>query len=277
MFDKSKVLVLGRGFLGKAFERAGYKVLSKYDFEMKENDFKNVRTGYEDDPWYYVQGKLRDYDVIINCMGKSGTRWCEEDENFEEAMWCNGEVPKILSQCCGNHKKFVHISTGCLYDDNRRTQKETDFVVAHCRYTLTKWVGEIGCDPKKDLIIRPRLYFGDFEDKNNLILKILKFDKLLLNQNSFTSVHIIVDAIEALLENDQVGVFNVACESFAPLHELGLVLGKKADLIDERELHQEQGLFLVNNIMDISKLKKFYKPPFILDEFKRCAKELGVL
>ena len=43
-----------------------------------------------------------------------------------------------------------------------------------------------------------------------------------------------------------------------------------ADIISAEQLRTEQGIYLVNNIMDLSKLKQFYQPPRITDEWIRC-------
>jgi len=258
-----KIVVLGKGFLGQEFEKRGYEVLGKDKVYFDRNDtFSSSAT------FRKIYDKLHKYDVVINCIGKSNTRWCEN--NFQGAYFSNVFIPEALSHFCnGERIKFVHISTGCLYDRNDVPQKETDFLAAHCQYTLTKWLAEIKLNPN-DLIIRPRLYFADYYNDNNLCVKINKFDRMMFEDNSYTSTHIIVSAIEALLQNDQTGIFNVACEGTSTMIDLAHSVGIEKQMITRDELHKEQGLYLVDNVMDISKLKQFYQPPHILDEWKRC-------
>lgn len=260
---KDKVLVLGKGFLGQAFEKKGFEVWGKDKFEV----------GY--DRWAGL-ADLGNYDVIINCMGKSDTRWCEKDENWEEVFLANGETPKRLSRFLGAmKKKFVHISTGCLYDRNDILQKEEDFIIPHCDYTVSKRVGEKNCNLEKDLILRPRLYFGDFENRNNLLGKLPRFDVFSTELNSYTSVHTIVDAVEALLDANQSGIFNVACEGNSSAMEIGKWIGlEEKPPITGKELREREGLYLVDNIVDISKLKEFYQPPKLKDEILRCWRAL---
>jgi len=254
-----KIVVLGKGFLGKKFEKRGFEVLGKDEFNLTPG---NVRESLE---------RLGDYEIVINCIGKSNTRWCEKRDNFQEALWSNGSIPKILSDHCKEKgKKFVHISTGCLYDNNKKPQKENDFIVAHCNYVVTKWVGEQGCDFNNDLILRPRLYFGDFKDKNNLLCKLPRFQKFLVELNSYTSVDVIVDATTNLLENEQLGTFNVACEDYATTKDLARLVGLDGGEISEKQLHESERLYLVNNIMDLSRLKEFYLPPNLKEEVIRC-------
>ena len=254
-----KIIVLGKGFLGKKFEMRGYEVWDRKRFEVSAVDIN--------------LSALDGFDVVVNCIGKSNTRWCEGRKNFPSALWSNGILPGILSDYCNYEggQKFVHISTGCLYDDGAFPQDENSLLAAHCNYTVTKWVGEQGCN-EQDLILRPRLLFGDFkpEGRNNLLCKLPQFTRFLINQNSYTSVDTIVDAFEQLIENKQSGVFNVACDGYASPYEIAEWIGLKGDKLTAKELWESEGLHLVNNTMNLSKLRQFYQPPMLEDEIMRC-------
>jgi len=252
--------VLGNGFLGKAFKREGFTVLGKSDFHIPLND---TLIDYN---------VLAPYDVIINCIGKSNTRWCEQ--NFEAALFSNAYIPKLLSSYCKTHgKRFVHISSGCLYDGADKDNIEDNFIAAHCNYTVTKWAGEQFCCPD-DLILRPRLFFGDFQDKNNLLCKLYRFGKFLQETNSYSSVHDIVCACQALLREEQTGIFNVACSGSLTLQDFAKLLDIDAvNTIEVEELHKQENLYLVNNTMNLDKLKQYYAPVDVTQEILRC-KEL---
>lgn len=257
-----KTVVLGKGFLGKKFAMRGYEVWDKKKFQL----FPMTDI---------LKSTLNEYDVIINCIAKSNTRWCEKKENFPDALWSNGIVPGILSNYCKNFgKKFVHISTGCLYDDRTFPQTEESKICAHLNYTVTKWVGELGCR-EQDLILRPRLLFGDFEDRNNLLCKLPKFSRFVAAYNSYTSVDTIVNATDALLAHNQSGIFNVACDGYATVRDMALWIGLAGDGITAKKLREQEKLHLVNNTMDISKLRQFYQPPMLQDEVLRCWEALN--
>ena len=262
-----KIVVLGEGYLGSAFKARGYTVLGKDQLEIL-NYRDPDRTIHP-----ILTMALDKYDIIINCLAKSNTRYCEY--HYHEALFANGTLPGILSYWCYlNHKKFVHVSTGCLYDRNDTPQKETDFLAAHCNYTLTKWIGEKNC-MLGDLIIRPRLFFDGSNRLNNLLNKINKFDSLCGEMDSVTSTDVAVSAIEALLDNDCSGIFNVACLGYTSMQEIGRLMGLYKPEISIEEIRHQQGLYLVNNIMDLHKLTQYYHPPFVVDEIKRCAKLLA--
>ena len=270
--DKSEVLVLGRGFLGKQFVKNGYKVVGRDDFNFSHD------MNYADLESFSI---LDGYSVIINTIGISGTRYCEDSSNWDEVFKVNSELPHLLSAYCKkNDKKLVHVSSGCVYDSNATPQKEDGFVSSHCRYVVSKLVGEYGCDITRDLILRPRLYFGETSDKNNLLNKIPTFRGFLEEDNSYTSVQTIVEATTALLENNCVGVYNVANTGSGSILDIGMQLnisgkGCEYETISPDLLRRNQGIHLVNNIMCTSKLEEVYTPPSLDCELERCWSELN--
>lgn len=249
----NKTVVLGRGFLGKEFERHGFEVWDRSKFR-------------------YPMGNLADldeYDTIINCIGCADTRFCEKKENWKLVWTVNASLVGCLSEYCKSKgKKFVHISTGCVYDQNNSPQKENSFVSSHCKYVVSKLAAENFCSDD-DLVLRPRLYFSDIEDKNNLLTKLPNFDKHLTEINSYTSTRTIVEATQALLSYKQSGVFNVAQEGYATIEQICEFLNiPQKPTLNGEQLRQEQGLYLVNNILDVTKLKQFYDPRNVFEEFE---------
>lgn len=262
--DKSKVLVLGRGFLGKQFEKNGYTVWGRGRFDLNVVD---IDLTYID----FWSNMFEGFDIIINCIGNANTRFCENADNWDEVFKVNSELPKFLSNLCNMlDKKFVQISSGCVYDRNDRPQLETDNITSHCNYVVSKIAGEMFCNAN-DLIIRPRLFFGETEDKNNLLCKVSKFTKFLTEINSYTSVQTIVESTQALLENKCVGVFNVSNRGYTNLVDIAKACGiEVVNTLNADELIKQEKLFLVNNVMDTTKLEKYYQPRNILDEIKSC-------
>ncbi len=258
---KNKILILGKGFLGQEFESFGFEVWGKDKLQITQETNFSI---------------LKDYDVIVNCIGKSNTRQCEQSENWDSTLFSNGILPSKLSKWCKeNNKKFVHISTGCLYDKNDIGQTEENFIVAHCKYTVSKWTGECGLDLKRDLILRPRLYFGDKPHTNNLLCKLPKFKRFLTELNSYTNVVEIVKATIALLENSCIGIFNVANEGYLTVFDIAKLLNLSGSCITEKDLHYQEKLYLVNNILNIDKLKKYYRPQLLNDALIDCWKKLN--
>lgn len=281
MINKEKVLILGEGFLGKEFLRQGYRYHTTRNREHVDDNtfYLNVDSDLLSVHLERIFDKIH-FDTIINCIGIADTRYCEKRENFQEIVRVNGNFVEFLSRWCKEFNvKLVHISTGCLYAKRTGTVSETDFIEAHCNYVVSKWIGEMGCDLERDLIIRPRLYFSSVENKLNLICKLPKFKTILNEFNSVTSTRTIAEAVAALLKNKQVGVFNVANDGAYTIKQLSEAIGykwTKEQVVTQDELHKSQGLYLVNNVMDLSKLKQFYIPRDAIVEFKWCKEHLHV-
>jgi len=262
-----KIIVLGNGLLGDEFKRHGYTVWGSGDpFCYKHGD----------GTYTYCWESLDQFDVIINCLGKTVTRWCESPCNYSAALYANGTLPGLLSIGCKEHnQKFVHISTGCLYDISDTPQTEEDHIVAHCNYTVRKWMGEQICAPSRDLIIRPRLLYNDQPTAKNLLGRLPTFSKLVGKLDSMTSTNTIVEAVEALLSNNQAGIFNVANRGYVSMYEVGQIIGCRAEKTTIEEVRKESHIHLVNTTMDVSKLLQFYDPGDVRSEITRCWKAMN--
>lgn len=283
---KNTTLILGNGFLGKEFVRHGYTHYTTSEMLRYITFSESIEEDIESHIKFlskleYILDELAIHknikiDTIINCIGKADTRYCEDEINFmNDVIHVNGGIPNLLSNFCRERNlKFVQISTGCLYDIRTRPAKETDFTAAHCKYVISKWIGELGCDKRYDLIIRPRLYFSDIDNKFNLITKFKRFNTILNEFNSVVSTRTIVEAVTSLLENNQSGIFNVANDGAYTIKQLSEAIGytwSDDQVVHQEELHKSQGLYLVNNVMDLTKLKQFYTPRDAISEIKWCA------
>jgi hypothetical protein len=65
----------------------------------------------------------------------------------------------------------------------------------------------------------------------------------------------VVKATKALLEQGQVGIFNVANEGKRTISQIARLIGLEGYVISPEELCKQQGVYLVNSVLDITKLK----------------------
>jgi len=181
------------------------------------------------------------------------------------AMFVNGVVPARISDWCAlNNKKYVHISTGCLYD--LAQAKETDHISAHCVYTLSKWMGELSIDKERDLILRPRLLFNSERTPKNFLFRMQSFDSAVINAlDSFTHTHTVVEATKKLLDAKVSGVFNVAQTGIASVHGLCAICKIHKEKTRIEVLRKQENIHLVNCTMNLDKLLYYYKPAFFVD------------
>lgn len=259
------VLVLGNGFLGSTFGDVGYEVWGRDKINISNTP--NTLKPLED--------RLREKQTtVINCIGKTKTQWCENKENSEEIVFVNGVLPGLISDLCAKHEsKFVHISTGCVYDISDIPQKESDPITGHCEYVKSKMLGELNCNLANDIVIRPRLFYGDTYPNGyaNLIKKMSRcFTSVTRDLNSVTSVHTIVSAVTALIQADVSGVFNVADRGYLSMYEINKLFGTNLPIKSIEEIRDELNIYLVNCTMDTTKLEQFYEPPEASVELLRC-------
>jgi dTDP-4-dehydrorhamnose reductase len=279
--NQPKFLVLGSGMLGEEYEAHGHTVLQSKDFRIQsdftENDvYRALHSSLGE-----AKINLNDYDAIVNCIGISDTRYCEDPKNWKEISIVNGLLPGYLSDYCEESRiKFIHISTGCLYDQPHRPCMEDESLAAHCNYVVSKWQGELGCDKERDIIIRPRLLFGEREPqkgkRNNLICKLQKFNKFVDAFDSITWIGDIVSASDALIRREQSGVFNVACKEVKTMYQYATEhLGLEGSKVTPEELRKSQKLHLVNNVMDVSKIEEFVSMTPLNTALEHCLEKLG--
>ena len=265
-----KKAVLGSGFLALEYAGYGYEKIGRDKLEITHKLLQN-RSSYS-----ILDKILGDYDVIVNCIGISNTRYCEDRANWEEVHCINGILPGYLSKWCERRdKQFIHISTGCLYAESHRPCTEDDFIEAHCNYAVSKFVGEMGCNPERDIILRPRLLFSHrVINGNNLICKLQQFTAFVDEFNSITHTYDIVGASEALLKSQAQGIYNIANDGVFTIYEIARMIKKrflaigqdpKIDKMTAQDLRSSQNLYLVNNVMDLTKIKQFYKPVKVED------------
>ena len=75
----------------------------------------------------------------------------------------------------------------------------------------------------------------------------------------------VVRATSALVAAGCAGVYNVACEGFLTVFDLAQLVGLRGGKIHADTLHLREGLYLVNNILNLDKLKRHYVPANLVD------------
>lgn len=252
--DKINVLVLGDGFLGSEFRSSDIR---QVEYVVRGRSFLDMYSISSSHDALTNTVEFAECDVVLNMVGNSDTRYCENKDNWNDVFYINSQVPKILHDICLTHgKKFVHISTGCVYENTQGLKTEESPIESHCNYVTSKIVGELFCGGT-DLIIRPRLLFNGTKSNKNLLVKLHKFTEYLNEFNTITSTGLIRASITALLLNNRSGVYNVGHTGTYTIHQMAQHLDltdETAKPIRQGELIKQQGLHLVNNVMDMSKL-----------------------
>ena len=250
-----KAVILGDGYLGKAI--AAYSPDSKL---IVSSYLRHTLVGWDD---VKELGRLTyGFDVLINALGKTNVSWCEKSENWHDVRYANSTFPEMLSDLCTSVQcKLVHLSSGVLYD-SPLFSTESSTLIARSKYALSKWAGELNVDESRHLILRTASVFDSTEHKQNWLWRTLQYPTLSDGEVSICHISTLVQAIEALIAAEQVGVVNVANSGLVSPATVGELLGWDKTTITV-DLLRTLNRYPVSSRMNIGKRSNFFIPPNI--------------
>lgn len=139
------------------------------------------------------RGQIKRSDLVINCAAfipfptVDACRFHKGETILGNVLW-----PRRLADACQLEDiPLVHLSTGCLFDEQRE-YSETDTPTrgwdGYCGfYVGTKLMAEsIVSEWHKHYILRLRLPFDEFDHPRNYLTKLAKFEKVYDHVNSLT-------------------------------------------------------------------------------------------
>lgn len=198
----NRILILGNGFIG------GYLSKSLPNSELvgsKDLDYHNFK----------VLGKYllnHGVDVVINCSGFAGRPNVDQaEEKKEECWWLNVTSPMRIAQLCNTLGiRYVHISSGCIYDGYDKQYRETDkpnfgLFDYSSFYSKTKHAFEMMSDHLDVKIIRIRMPISPDNNPRNYLSKIRKYDNIINMSNSKTYIPDLCNFINTLLKIETSG------------------------------------------------------------------------
>lgn len=198
--SNESILILGKGYIGNSL----YK-------ELKDKFSVTIISSAEVD--YHDRSVLtkyllnNDYQVVINCSGFTGRPNIDEAEIKKELCWeLNVMSPLRVSEMCRRHEiKYVHISSGCIYDGYQQDWTELDepnfglFSDVSSFYSKSKHAFEIMSKHLAGVILRIRMPIGKDGESRNYLTKILKYDNLIDYINSKTYIPDLAGLIENII------------------------------------------------------------------------------
>ncbi len=268
---KNKVLIFGKGFIGDRLANA-----------LSADVSSKKICGFADADEELLKFKP---NIIINCIGHTGLKnvdGCELDK--DKTLYSNTFVPIILAEAALRRGvKFVHISSGCIYNfDYKKDKPVTEDEIPDffgLFYSRSKIYAEraldVLCKEYGALIARIRIPLDNRPHPRNILTKLLSFDKVIDVPNSVTYLPDMVDALKHLIKVDARGIYNVVNEGglrypdllntykkYVPDYKFKVIEYKKFDYVR------------TNLIMSVKKLKKSgYNIRPIRKVLDECVKE----
>ncbi|MSR86877.1 NAD-dependent epimerase/dehydratase family protein [Candidatus Peribacteria bacterium] len=156
-------------------------------------------------------------DTVLNCAGKTGrpnVDWCETHK--EETLHANVTGALVLLEECLARKIYlVHMSSGCIYEGNKGDKGFTEEDPPNyfgSFYSRTKaWSDQIMKDFPV-LNLRLRMPFDGSHSERNLLMKLIKYKKVLETENSLTYLPDFLDVAKKLIAQKKTGTYNVVNE-----------------------------------------------------------------
>ncbi len=205
--QNKKIMVLGAtGYFGGKFVEY---------FRARNCDVNSSRVNILDTS--DILAKISEYkpDIVINAAGKTGrpnVDWCEDHKSETIASNVNG----ALNVACVTSDlgiPLVHLGSGCIYDgdNNGKGFSESDepnFFGSF--YSRTKLYSEkLLMEFPHILQLRIRIPVEGVSSPKNVIDKLLKYEKIISVDNSFTVVEDFFPASEKLIDLGATGIFNM--------------------------------------------------------------------
>ena len=230
--------------------------------------------------------KSTNAEIILNCAAKTNLEYCEYEkkESFESNVL---GVLNVLKACAELDKKFVHISSGCLFDGNSTISDEKSIATPAVWYTWTKkWADEIiqSYGYEDYLILRPRQLISKIPHKSNMLTKFAGMTDIpAINEpNSLTCIEDFEEMIDHLIKVKATGIYNCCNTGLATPYEIAIKVKEEINpKLNVTKVSYEKLLASlpnrrVNTILSCEKLiKSGYTPRSATDALDWCAKNYG--
>jgi dTDP-4-dehydrorhamnose reductase len=194
----NNILILGKGYIGRAVQK------------RLQCDIKS--SGEMD---YHNPAILRKYllnngvKIVINCSGFTGRPNVDEAELKKELCWdLNVISPLRVNRVCNELDiKYVHVSSGCIYDGYFKEWEEGDvpnfglFQQHSSFYSKSKHAFETVSKDLAGVILRIRMPLGHETSSRDYLAKIRNYDNLIDYRNSKTYIPDLCEVIHKLCYN----------------------------------------------------------------------------
>jgi dTDP-4-dehydrorhamnose reductase len=203
-------------------------------------------------------------EVIINCVGMTDRKECQKYP--EKADFINYILPKELGKWCQTHyKKFVHISTACLYPRGKTIHFYDEDYPTSRKYTDVYLESKARADKvllsssTNHLILRPRLVCSFYQHRSNFLYKLNGYNILSNALQNISCGNLIQLAVEKLINQNACGIFNVVHEEPISPEEIGLMMGLNKMSYEDHEY----------GMVSCEKLKQYIDVPDVRDSLEK--------
>lgn len=198
---RGDIVILGSGYIGTHLKNHLGKLFNVITLKSGgKEDYHNIR---------FLRRLLSYGNVryIINCSGFTGKPNVDEGESRKEECWeLNVLSPLRINQLCNDlGVRYLHISSGCIYNGYGKIFKEYDApnfgLFDHSSfYSKSKHAFELGSKHLDNKILRIRMPIcNDLNNPRNYLNKIMNYPNLVNYHNSKTYIPDLCGFVEELI------------------------------------------------------------------------------
>tara|TARA_R110002050_G_scaffold6130_2_gene25947 strand:- start:5000 stop:5704 length:705 start_codon:yes stop_codon:yes gene_type:complete len=157
--------------------------------------------------------------MAVNCSGYTGRPNVDACEDDKATCWeYNVTAPPRTAEMLNLFKiPMIHVSSGCIYQKPRKWTEEDEpnfglYNRDSSFYSMSKHAGELALDGMDGYLLRIRMPFCGTNQHKNILVKYLKYNDIISQPNSLTSVPDLCRAIEHLAIHRYTidnGIYNV--------------------------------------------------------------------
>ena len=249
-----KILILGsRGMVGHTIYDY-LKSLNKYEIVTMARTNADYNFDIIENPQNILDIiKDNQYDIIINCIGLL----VKASENCPaEAIYVNGYFSHLLEEITKNtNTKVVHLSTNCVFKEDRGSYLDTDIPDGDSWYSKSKALGEL--NNKKDLTVRMSIIGTELKGGTGLLEWTLRQKGIVKGfKNCFwngITTYCLAQNIDKMIESNVVGLYQLApnykIDKYNLLKFIQLIWDKKdIDIVPNEEIKKDSTL--INSYRD---------------------------
>ena len=213
-----KDLILGSGYIGNHLFNhiKRYHDVEQVNQRRVDYTFTKAFEGSQDFRSYLTDKR---FDIAVNCSGYTGRPNVDACEDDKATCWTyNVTAPPRTAEMLNLFKiPMIHVSSGCIYQKDRKWSEEDEpnfglYNRDSSFYSMSKHAGELSLEGMDGYILRIRMPFCGTDQHKNILVKYLKYNDIISESNSLTSVYDLCKAIETLaikrFEIDN-GIYNV--------------------------------------------------------------------
>ena len=286
-------LVVGKGYIGtylQSYLSAHPSIQTVLIVNKSKFDYTNQEIVFEK----LVELKAsHDEVIVINCVGYTGkpnVDACEKDENKPDCWYLNAILPaKLASTAKRANCKFIHISSGCIYDTYDKCYTEDDvpnfglYSNKSSFYSKSKHAAEENLKAiDYGTVFRIRMPFcKDLNNTRNTLFKLVKYTRLISHENSMTSVHDLVVFVGSFIAGsyftNSFNVYNVVNEGIVTNKVIVTIFKKhgidsKWLFVDDAELKMVANRS--NTVISTDKIKSIgLQLPEVIGSIQACIRD----